>query len=185
MRVDRNKYRMNANAIEETAKEIIKFHNGDMYRCRYENGIKHAGSVKNVLCAIFEEAGAGNKSGTFEVVRYDEEDGTEEVFETLEAAEIMEMIKSHKYIYDFYVNHVGDVYEQTEDEIKSALDWLIRRETERVAAHYIDADGVEQLAFEITLEDIEPGNREFWSVKGNAKPALIKKIEEMEKAAMW
>ena len=35
-------------------------------------------------------------------------------------------------------------------------------------------------AFEIEYSDIEPDNDEFWSRRGNPKPALIEKIEDME-----
>ena len=90
------------------------------------------------------------------------------------------MIDEHKYVYEFYRDHCGDIQEDFTENLENALLRLKKGETDRIFVRYLNSKGWVDDAFEITYDDIEPNNKDFWTQHGKVKPALIRKIEDME-----
>lgn len=194
-KTDRVKFGMKAKAMEETAIEISrKFGSADEYRYYDDRGtLLCRGNIRAVIESVMFESRCIKEWDQLGILEAGAWEYNEDIDEsewmcrgTIDAEDVMEMIEEHKYFYEFYDKRSGEAVEHSEDDLKYVLEeWLSRGDTDTVYVRYMNAAGWVDDAFEITREDIEPKNSEFWSRRGNLKPALIKKIEDMEYKSLW
>lgn len=188
-KTDRVKFGMKARAMEETAIEISrKFGPAEEYRYYDNRGtLLGRGNIRAVIENMMFESRWIKEAESLGIIEAGDWEYNEDIDETewksrgtIDAEDVIEMIEEHKYFYEFYREHVCDVQEDFVDDLESALLRLKSGETDRIFVRYLNAEGWVDDAFEIEYSDIEPDNDEFWSRRGNPKPALIEKIEDME-----
>lgn len=190
---NRVKFGMKARALEETAKEIKNsFGSADEYYYYDDVGtLRGQGGIGAILEYMMHEvpytkeyAEEGSTLGFIEAGfwEYNEDvDASEwKTRGTIEVEDILGMIDEHKYVYEFYRDHCGDIQEDFTEDLENALLMLKSGETDRIFVRYLNSKGWVDDAFEITYDDIESNNKDFWTRHGKVKPALIRKIEDME-----